>query len=77
MVEHPNQEVHMTATSLDDVLVAFAQARGDLQLAQGNCQRLQNELDFAQRHEREKRALVLRLRSEVVSMMGKEGTDER
>jgi len=59
----------MTATSLDDVLVAFAHAREDLAKAAGTCQRLQNELDFAHRHEREKRALVDRLRSEAMSLM--------
>lgn len=59
----------MTAPTLDECLSAFAVARKDLQDLETRGGRVFNELEDLQRMIREKRALVARLRAEVVSLM--------
>jgi len=59
----------VSAGSLDEVLVAFGNARADLQKIEAEASDLYEALTTCQRRMREKRALVSRLRSEVLSYL--------
>lgn len=66
----------MMTPSLDEVLVAFSNARSDLLQAEMRAGNAQMAVDDLQRLVREKRALVARLRDEVFALMPREEDGE-
>lgn len=68
--------VDVTNPTLDNVLIAFSDARRDLVEAESMARRFFTQLEDCHREIRDKRARVAELRKEVIAKLGEEAIPE-